>query len=312
MHVPDGFINVQVSAATGLLSFGTLWAYIRSAKTLIADKFIVLTGMMSALIFVLQMINFPIAAGTSGHLLGGALAVIVLGPRLGLICLSVVVIIQSLLFADGGLSALGVNVLNMAIVTCATGWVIVKYWLKFIGKNKTSIIAASVVSGIITVVFSSIAFTLEYAIGGTISIPVSSVLVAMISTHFLIGIGEGIITALIVGLLVRVRPDLVYAYDRNDSNTTNVSLYGLFIVLILLLALITPFASSSPDGLESVAENFGFQETDGVVLLLEDYGINAINNNFISTVLSGLLGVIVIVAMFTIVVNRRKSGKNSD
>jgi len=311
MHVPDGFINVQVSAATGLLSFGTLWAYIRSAKTLIADKFIALTGMMSALIFVLQMINFPIAAGTSGHLLGGALAVIVLGPRLGLICLSVVVIIQSLLFADGGLSALGVNVLNMAIVTCATGWVIVKYWLKFIGKNKTSIIAASVVSGIITVVFSSIAFTLEYAIGGTISIPVSSVLVAMISTHFLIGIGEGIITALIVGLLVRVRPDLVYAYDRNDSNTTNVSLYGLFIVLILLLALITPFASSSPDGLESVAENFGFQETDGVVLLLEDYGINAINNNFISTVLSGLLGVIVIVAMFTIVVNRRKSGKNS-
>ena len=312
MHVPDGFINVQVSAATGLLSFGTLWAYIRSAKTLIADKFIALTGMMSALIFVLQMINFPIAAGTSGHLLGGALAVIVLGPRLGLICLSVVVIIQSLLFADGGLSALGVNVLNMAIVTCATGWVIVKYWLKFIGKNKTSIIAASVVSGIITVVFSSIAFTLEYAIGGTISIPVSSVLVAMISTHFLIGIGEGIITALIVGLLVRVRPDLVYAYDRNDSNTTNVSLYGLFIVLILLLTLITPFASSSPDGLESVAENFGFQETDGVVLLLEDYGINAINNNFISTVLSGLLGVIVIVAIFTIVVNRRKSGKNSD
>ena len=134
----------------------------------------------------------------------------------------------------------------------------------------------------------------------------------MISTHFLIGIGEGVITALIVGLLVRVRPDLVYAYDRNDSNTTNVSLYGLFIVLILLLTLITPFASSSPDGLESVAENFGFQETDGVVLLLEDYGINAINNNFISTVLSGLLGVIVIVAMFTIVVNRRKSGKNSD
>ena len=88
MHVPDGFMNVTMSAATGVISFGTLWAYIRSAKDLIADKFIALTGMMSALIFVLQMINFPIAAGTSGHLLGGALAVIVLGPRLGLICLS--------------------------------------------------------------------------------------------------------------------------------------------------------------------------------------------------------------------------------
>ena len=157
MHVPDGFMNVPMSAATGLISFGTLWTYIRSAKDLIADKFIALTGMMSALIFVLQMINFPIAAGTSGHLLGGALAVIVLGPRLGLICLSVVVIIQSLLFADGGLSALGVNVLNMAIVTSATSWFIVKYWIKLIGKNKTSIVSVSVLAGILSVVFSSIA-----------------------------------------------------------------------------------------------------------------------------------------------------------
>ena len=220
MHVPDGFMNVTMSAATGVISFGTLWAYIRSAKDLIADKFIALTGMMSALIFVLQMINFPIAAGTSGHLLGGALAVIVLGPRLGLICLSVVVIIQSLLFADGGLSALGVNVLNMAIVTSATSWFIVKYWIKFIGKNKTSIVSVSVLAGILSVVFSSIAFTIQYAIGGTISIPGGTVLLAMVTTHFIIGFGEGVITALIITLLIRVRPDLIYAYERSDENTT--------------------------------------------------------------------------------------------
>ena len=311
MHVPDGFMNVTMSAATGVISFGTLWAYIRSAKDLIADKFIALTGMMSALIFVLQMINFPIAAGTSGHLLGGALAVIVLGPRLGLICLSVVVIIQSLLFADGGLSALGVNVLNMAIVTSATSWFIVKYWIKFIGKNKTSIVTVSVLAGILSVVFSSIAFTIQYAIGGTISIPVGTVLLAMVTTHLIIGLGEGIITALIITLLMRVRPDLVYAYDRSDENTTKVSFYGLFIILILLLSLITPFASSSPDGLESVAEEFGFTQTDGIVLLLDDYGINAINNNFLSTVLSALLGVTVVAVMFNFIINRRKSGKNS-
>ena len=311
MHVPDGFMNVTMSAATGVISFGTLWAYIRSAKDLIADKFIALTGMMSALIFVLQMINFPIAAGTSGHLLGGALAVIVLGPRLGLICLSVVVIIQSLLFADGGLSALGVNVLNMAIVTSATSWFIVKYWIKFIGKNKTSIVTVSVLAGILSVVFSSIAFTIQYAIGGTISIPVGTVLLAMVTTHLIIGLGEGIITALIITLLMRVRPDLVYAYDRSDENTTKVSFYGLFIILILLLSLITPFASSSPDGLESVAEEFGFTQTDGIVLLLDDYGINAINNNFLSTVLSALLGVTVVAVMFHLIINRRKSGKNS-
>ena len=311
MHVPDGFMNVTMSAATGVISFGTLWAYIRSAKDLIADKFIALTGMMSALIFVLQMINFPIAAGTSGHLLGGALAVIVLGPRLGLICLSVVVIIQSLLFADGGLSALGVNVLNMAIVTSATSWFVVKYWIKFIGKNKTSIVSVSVLAGILSVVFSSIAFTIQYAIGGTISIPVGTVLLAMVTTHFIIGFGEGIITALIVTLLIRVRPDLIYAYERSSENTTKVSFYGLFIILILLLSLITPFASSSPDGLESVAEEFGFTQTDGVVLLLDDYGISAVNNDFISTVLSALLGVIVLAIMFNLIISRRKSGKNS-
>ena len=311
MHVPDGFMNVTMSAATGVISFGTLWAYVRSAKDLIADKFIALTGMMSALIFVLQMINFPVAAGTSGHLLGGALAVIVLGPRLGLICLSVVVIIQSLLFADGGLSALGVNVLNMAIVTSATSWFIVKYWIKFIGKNKTSIVTVSVLAGILSVVFSSIAFTIQYAIGGTISIPVGTVLIAMVTTHLIIGLGEGVITALIITLLMRVRPDLVYAFDRNDKNTTKVSFYGLFIILILLLSLVTPFASSSPDGLESVAEEFGFTQTDGIVLLLDDYGINAINNNFVSTVLSALLGITVVAIMFNLIITRRKSGKNS-
>jgi len=311
MHVPDGFMNVTMSAATGVISFGTLWAYIRSAKDLIADKFIALTGMMSALIFVLQMINFPIAAGTSGHLLGGALAVIVLGPRLGLICLSVVVIIQSLLFADGGLSALGVNVLNMAIVTSATSWFIVKYWIKFIGKNKTSIVSVSVLAGILSVVFSSIAFTIQYAIGGTISIPVGTVLLAMVTTHFIIGFGEGVITALIITLLIRVRPDLIYAYERSDENTTKVSFYGLFIILILLLSLLTPFASSSPDGLESVAEEFGFTQTDGIVLLLDDYGISAVNNDFISTVLSALLGVTVLAIMFNLIISRRKSGKNS-
>ena len=309
MHVPDGFMNVTMSAATGVISFGTLWAYIRSAKDLIADKFIALTGMMSALIFVLQMINFPIAAGTSGHLLGGALAVIVLGPRLGLICLSVVVIIQSLLFADGGLSALGVNVLNMAIVTSATSWFIVKYWIKFIGKNKTSIVSVSVLAGILSVVFSSIAFTIQYAIGGTISIPVGTVLLAMVTTHFIIGFGEGIITALIITLLIRVRPDLIYAYERSDENTTKVSFYGLFIILILLLSLVTPFASSSPDGLESVADEFGFTQTDGIVLILDDYGISAVNNDFISTVLSALLGVTVLAIMFNLIISRRKSGK---
>ena len=160
--------------------------------------------MMSALIFVLQMINFPIAAGTSGHLLGGALAVIVLGPSLGIICISIVVVIQSLLFADGGLSALGVNLLNMAVVTSLIGWLVISTWKKLFNESYSSIISGSFIAGLLSVVFSSIAFVLEYAIGGTVAVPLGSVLIAMVSSHVLIGIGEGIITGLIVSLLLRV------------------------------------------------------------------------------------------------------------
>ena len=309
MHVPDGFINAQVSVATGVISLGTLWAYIRNAKNLVADKLIALTGMMSALIFVLQMINFPIAAGTSGHLLGGALAVIVLGPSLGIICISIVVVIQSLLFADGGLSALGVNVLNMAIITSLTGWLTITFWKKLFGDSQFTLISGSVIAGLLSVVFSSIAFVMEYAIGGTVSVPLGSVLIAMISTHLFIGLGEGVITALIISLLLRVRSDLVYANTKkNKSNNLSTS-YGIFIVLILSLTLVTPYASSSPDGLESVASNFGFEETDGVVLLLEDYGISSVNNNFVSTILSALLGVLSIAGLSTLFF-RKKSGKN--
>ena len=300
MHVPDGFINAPVSAATGLISLGTIWAYIRNAKNLVADRLIALTGMMSALIFVLQMINFPIAAGTSGHLLGGALAVIVLGPNLGIICISIVVVIQSLLFADGGLSALGVNLLNMAVVTSLIGWLVISTWKKLFNESYSSIISGSFIAGLLSVVFSSIAFVLEYAIGGTVAVPLGNVLIAMVSSHVLIGIGEGIITGLIVSLLLRVRSDLVYVNQNKEIKNNATSFYGIFILLILLLTLITPYASSSPDGLESVAESYGFNEESGIVLFLDDYGITNINNNFLSTVLSAVLGIVVIVGLFNI------------
>tara|TARA_A100001011_G_scaffold317662_1_gene337074 strand:+ start:333 stop:1259 length:927 start_codon:yes stop_codon:yes gene_type:complete len=306
MHVPDGFINAPVSIGTGVISFATLWAYVRSAKSLVADKLIALTGMMSALIFVLQMINFPIAAGTSGHLLGGALAVIVLGPNLGIICISIVVVIQSLLFADGGLSALGINVLNMAIITSLVGWLTISSWKKLFGEANISIISGSIVAGILSVVFSSIAFVFEYALGGTVSVPLGSVLIAMVSSHLLIGLGEGVITALIVSLLLRVRSDLIYIKTNNDKKNSKSSFYGLFIFLLLSLTLITPYASSSPDGLESVAGDFGFSEDSGIVLLLDDYGISGLNNNFLSTALSAVLGVVVVIGVSNIVLKYRK------
>ena len=306
MHVPDGFINAQVSIGSGIVSFATLWAYVKNAENLVADKLIALTGMMSALIFVLQMINFPIAAGTSGHLLGGALAVVVLGPHLGIICISIVVVIQSLLFADGGLSALGINVFNMAIVTSLVGWLVITSWKKLFGEANISIISGSIIAGLLSVIFSSIAFVFEYALGGTVAVPLSSVLLAMLSTHLLIGLGEGIITALIVSLLLRVRSDLVYVKTNEHISNNTSSIYGLFILLLLCFTLITPYASSSPDGLESVAENFGFLETDGLVLFLNDYGISGLNNNFLSTIISAVLGIVVVVGISNVFLKFQK------
>ena len=306
MHVPDGFINAQVSIGSGIVSFATLWAYVKNAENLVADKLIALTGMMSALIFVLQMINFPIAAGTSGHLLGGALAVVVLGPHLGIICISIVVVIQSLLFADGGLSALGINVFNMAIVTSLVGWLVITSWKKLFGEANISIISGSIVAGLLSVIFSSIAFVFEYALGGTVAVPLSSVLLAMLSTHLLIGLGEGIITALIVSLLLRVRSDLVYVKTNEHISNNTSSIYGLFILLLLCFTLITPYASSSPDGLESVAENFGFLETDGLVLFLNDYGISGLNNSFLSTIISAVLGIVVVVGISNVFLKFQK------
>ena len=197
----------------------------------------------------------------------------------------------------------------MAIITSLTGWLTITFWKKLFGDSQFTLISGSVIAGLLSVVFSSIAFVMEYAIGGTVSVPLGSVLIAMISTHLFIGLGEGVITALIISLLLRVRSDLVYANTKkNKSNNLSTS-YGIFIVLILSLTLVTPYASSSPDGLESVASNFGFEETDGVVLLLEGYGISSVNNNFVSTILSALLGVLSIAGLSTLFF-RKKSGKN--
>ena len=146
----------------------------------------------------------------------------------------------------------------------------------------------------------------EYALGGTVAVPLSSVLLAMLSTHLLIGLGEGVITALIVSLLLRVRSDLVYVKTNEHVSNNTSSIYGLFIFLLLCFTLITPYASSSPDGLESVAENFGFLETDGLVLFLNDYGISGLNNSFLSTIISAVLGIVVIVGISNVFLKFQK------
>jgi cobalt/nickel transport system permease protein len=213
VHIPDGFINAGVSAGAGVISIAGISYSLKRAKETLDEKAAPLAGLVAAFIFAVQMLNFPVAAGTSGHLLGGALAAILVGPWAGALCVAVVLVVQAL-FADGGLSALGLNILNMALVTAWGGYAMFVIIRRVLPKTRGSVVAASGIASMLSVVLASLAFTLEYALGGTGTASATTVGAAMVSVHTLIGIGEGFITALTVGVVLGVRPDLVYgAHD---------------------------------------------------------------------------------------------------
>ena len=209
MHAPDGFINAPVSLGTGAVSASILAIALNKAKNELDEKAAPMAGLVAAYVFAAQMLNFPVALGTSGHLLGGALAAILIGPWTAMIAVSVVVILQALLFADGGLTALGFNVFNMGIITVFSGWFVFILLTKFL-KGRSGIVIAAFIAALISVPVSAISFVFQYAIGGTGTLDVLDVLVAMISVHVLIGIGEGLITALTISAVLALRPDLVF------------------------------------------------------------------------------------------------------
>jgi cobalt/nickel transport system permease protein len=210
MHIPDGFINAPTSLAAGAVAAGGVGVSLRRAAETLQDKQAPLAGLVAAYIFAVQMLNFPVAAGTSGHLLGGALAAILVGPWAGALCVSVVLLVQGLLFADGGLSALGLNIVNMALVSAWGGYAVFLLLRRALPRTRTSVTVSAGVAAGISVVLASLAFVVEYAIGGNGGASVGTVFAAMVGVHTLIGVGEGIITALTVGVVLGVRPDLVY------------------------------------------------------------------------------------------------------
>ena len=210
MHIPDGFINAPASLAAGAVAAGGVGVSLRRAARTLQDRQAPLAGLVAAYIFAVQMLNFPVAAGTSGHLLGGALAAILVGPWAGALCVAVVLGVQALLFADGGLSALGLNVINMSLVTACGGYAVFLLLRRALPATKASVTAAAGVAAGISVVLASLAFVVEYAVGGNGGAPLGTVFAAMVGVHTLIGIGEGVITALTVGAVLGVRPDLVY------------------------------------------------------------------------------------------------------
>ncbi len=211
MHVPDGFLNAPTSVATGAVAVVGVGLALRGARKELDERTAPLAGLVAAFIFATQMINFPVGAGTSGHLLGGALAAALVGPWTGVLCVSVVLLVQGLLFADGGLTALGTNITLMALVGVGAAWLVLVAIRAVLPKKPGSVVFAAAIAALISVPVAATVFTLLFAVGGVAEVPVGKVLVAMVGWHTLIGIGEAIITGLVVGAVISTRPDLVHA-----------------------------------------------------------------------------------------------------
>ena len=210
MHIPDGFINGATSAGFGIAAAGGLGAALRQTGKYLSDRQVPLAGLVAAFVFAAQMVNFPVISGMSGHLLGGVLAAVLVGPWAGFVVVSVVLMVQGTFFADGGLSALGLNIVNLGFLGAVGGYAVYRMLLKVMPKNDRGVILGAGIAAGVAVPVAAMGFVLQYAIGGTTDVSVGSVFTAMLATHILIGIGEGIITAMVIGAVVRSRPDLVY------------------------------------------------------------------------------------------------------
>jgi cobalt/nickel transport system permease protein len=305
VHIPDGFLNGATSAGTAVVAAGGLGLSIKRAGAYLQDSRIALTGLVAAFVFALQMLNFPVGAGTSGHLLGGALAVILVGPWLGITAVGVVVIIQALLFADGGITALGSNILNMALTTGLVGWTLFRVMTRLLPKSWVSVMVATFTAGLVSVVATSVAFVVEYGVGGRGSVEVGTVFTAMVGVHFLIGVGEGLISAATVAAVGATRPELIAGLERTalsarETRPIRSGIWGFAasgLVVAALLVLVAPLASSAPDGLERVAIDQGFIETAEDHALSEsplaDYEVGAVEDEATGTRVAGVVGVLV-------------------
>jgi cobalt/nickel transport system permease protein len=210
MHVPDGFLDAPTSIATGVAAAAAVGLALRGSRRELDDRAAPMAGLVATFVFAAQMLNFPVGAGTSGHLLGGALAAVLVGPWTAVLVLSVVLLVQSLLFADGGVTALGTNVVLMGVVGVVVGWAVFRA-LQMVLPARTSLVAPlAAVAAYVSVPVTALAFVGLYAVGGTAPIPLDSLTTAMLGWHAVIGLGEAAITGLVVASIVAVRPDLVH------------------------------------------------------------------------------------------------------
>ncbi len=309
MHAPDGFLNAGTAVATGAISVGTVSLALRQLRQTINEKQVPLAGIAAAFVFAAQMFNFPVAAGTTGHLLGGALAAILLGPHMGAIAVTVVVVVQAIVFADGGLTALGYNVLNMAIVPAYGGYGAFRLFRRLLPATGSGVMAATGLAGLVSVAMSAMAFSIEWLFGATAPVSFAQVFTGMVGVHFLIGVGEAVISAMAIGAVLASRPDIVAgAADLDIARIggerripLRTFIIGALAVALFLGAVVSQFAIDGPDGLESVAGETGLakvaQDHALDTSIFSDYATAGLDNESLSLAIAGIAGVMIVLAV---------------
>jgi len=301
MHIPDAVLDPKVALTTGVMAAAGMSAGLRSLEAKLGERTTVLMGTMAAFVFAAQMVNFPLGPlPISGHLLGGVLSAVMLGPWAGAVVIGAVLIVQCLLFGDGGLTALGANFLNMGLIGSLLGYAIYAPIRRAIGGRKGILIGAMVAAWF-SVILASGAFALELAFSSGWT-DFFQVLSWMALVHAGIGLGEAIVTGLVVRFILQTRPDLVYLPEQTESRERPSWLAllaaGLGVALAVVIFL-APFASSSPDGLEFVGEKLGFLKEEAPSVLkapIPEYAWPTLGEHQVklATAIAGLVGTLAV------------------
>lgn len=292
LHIPDGFLNILISAICWLVTIVVLGMAISRTNKSLGERQVPLMGVMAAFIFAAQMINFPVAGGTSGHLLGGALAAITLGPWAGMLAITAVVVVQGLLFQDGGLLVMGANILNMGLLTATVGYGLYR---SVLGRTQGTQLMVAGLAAWLSVMAAAFATTLQLWLSGTTNLAVA--VPAMMGVHALIGLGEALITVAALSFIMRTRPDLLGEKSASSQGGSGWILAGVLVTLAVVL--LSPFASSDPDGLERVAIDMGFIQTaqQSPFEVIPDYTIPFLGESSMSTIAAGAAGVAVVLIL---------------
>jgi len=290
LHIPDGFLSLPVAIIFWIISIVFINIAIRKTRGQFGERQIPLMGIMAAFIFAAQMINFPVAGGTSGHLLGGALAAIVLGPWAGMLVMVTVVSVQALIFQDGGLVVMGANIFNMGLLTTLVGYGLYR---GAANRGRKTQLGIAGLAAWISVMAGALLTAFQLWLSGTS--PMQIVFPAMLGVHFLIGLGEAFITVAALAFIFQTRPDILS--DSGSQGGRGWILVGALITFFVVL--VSPFASGNPDGLERVAMNLNFinRGADAPFQILPDYTIPLLGETALSTIAAGGAGILVVAGL---------------